>query len=76
MRRCTLYLEWECSSLSAALVYVSVPALLLAAVGYTVGLAPFLALTADVLRVATVSRLPLSAGPFMLDGDHDPHDWR
>lgn len=75
MRRFTRYLERECSSLSATLVYVSLPALL-PAVGYTVGPARFLVLTADVLGVATGSRLPLPTGPFVLNGDHDPHDWR
>jgi hypothetical protein len=51
---------------------VGVPTILLvAAVGYTVGLAPFLVLTAYVLRVATESRLTLSAGPFILDTDRE-----
>jgi hypothetical protein len=94
----SLYFEREFSNLSADLIYVSLPAivvvsaavlavdvrllggelfgfptiLLFAAVGYTVGLAPFLVLTSYVLRVATVSRLTLSAGPFIVDEERDP----
>lgn len=96
----SLYFEREFSTLSADLIYVSLPAivvsatalavdvrllggavlgvptvLVVGAVGYTVGLAPFLVLTAYVLRVATVSRLTFSAGPFILDGDRDPDEW-
>ncbi|MFC7175657.1 hypothetical protein [Halosegnis marinus] len=43
--------------------------LLFAGAAYTVALAPFIVLTAYVLRVATVSRRTLSAGPFILDGN-------
>lgn len=45
--------------------------LLFAAAAYTVALSPFVVLTAYVLRVATVSRRTLSAGPFILDGHGD-----
>ena len=96
----SLYFEREFSNLSADLIYVSLPAIVLvsavvlavdirllegtvggvptllfvAAAGYTVGLAPFLVLTAYVLRVATVSRLTLSAGPFIVREDRDADD--
>lgn len=43
--------------------------LLFAAGAYTLALSPFAVLTAYILRVATVSRRTLSAGPFLLDGD-------
>jgi hypothetical protein len=47
--------------------------LLFAGGAHTLALAPFALLTAYVLRVATVARRTLSAGPFVLRGE-DPQD--
>ena len=88
----TLYFQWELINLSRALLYSSVPALvvmavmitavdpssvpgetlgvdnlvLLAGLGFTVGIAPFVVLTVYILRIVTVAKQTLAMGPFVL----------